>query len=188
MTSAETAPVVPAPEKGALRSQIAKWLWTLVFLAALFYPAYGFADNQFRTQLLCRCLVLALFALGVDLVWGYTGLLSLGQALYFGLGAYMMAYSLKLKQAAAAVNGVPGEVAPDFMAYTALSPTHPDYVPPPALQIIAPLANIWVALALAILLPTIVATIFGWIAFRRKIRGVYFSLITQALVLAVFLL
>src|SRR5207237_5305846 len=56
------------------------------------------------------------------------------------------------------------------------------------LKVIAPLGNIWVALALAILLPMIVAGLFGLVTFRLRIRGVYFALVTQALLLAVYIL
>jgi urea transport system permease protein len=82
----------------------------------------------------------------------------------------------------------PGLAAPNFMNYTNLPVTHPDYHPPAALPFIAPLANIWVALAAAILIPMLVAALFGLMTFRLRIRGVYFSLITQALLLAVYML
>ena len=92
-------------------------------------------------------LALALFALSVDLIWGYTGLLTLGQGLYFGMGAYAVGYSLKLQRAAQAA-GKPLVAAedmalPDFMEYCRL-PAVPGWI--------APLINIWLALALAVLL------------------------------------
>src|SRR5205085_12092053 len=64
----------------------------------------------------------------------------------------------------------------------------PDYHPPGALTYIAPLANTWVALAAAVVVPVVVATLFGLVTFRLRIRGVYFALITQALLLAVLTL
>ena len=128
-------------------------------------------------------MALALFALSVDLIWGYTGLLSLGQGLYFGLGAYAVGYSLKLQQAAHAAGkpllAGPDMAMPDFMEYCRL-PGVPAWI--------APLINIWLALGLAVLLPLAVATIFGLVTFRLRIKGVFFALITQALVLAVYTL
>src|SRR5437016_11349144 len=70
-----------------------------LFLLALFLPAYYFGDDRYWLPLFTRYMALAIFALSVDLIWGYTGLLSLGQGLYFGLGVYAVGYSLKLQQA-----------------------------------------------------------------------------------------
>ena len=152
-----------------------------LFIAALFLPALLFADDRYWLPLFSRYMALALFALSVDLVWGYTGLLSLGQGLYFGLGAYMMGYSLKLRSAAAAADrppvAGPDMAMPDFMAYCRL-PAVPDWI--------APLIDTRLALTLAIALPTVIAGLFGLVVFARRIKGVYFSLITQALVFAVF--
>ena len=169
---------VPAMPRG--RSLGAK-LATLLFLGALFLPAVLFEGDRYWVPLFTRFMALALFALSVDLVWGYTGLLSLGQGLYFGLGVYAVCYSLKLRRAAADM-GLPFEVQPDmalpdFMGYCRL-PAVPGWI--------APLINIWLALALAVIIPTVVAMLFGLVTFRRGIKGVYFSLITQALLLAVF--
>ncbi len=160
-----------------------------IFLMALFLPAIAFEGDRYWLPMITRYMCLALFALSVDLIWGYTGLLSLGQGLYFGLGVYAMGYSLKLRQAAisaatmsgAAPDFTPGpEMAlPDFMGYCRL-PHVPFWI--------APLINVWLALTLAVLLPTIVAALFGGITFWRRIKGVYFSLITQAVLLAVFTL
>src|SRR5437764_1368652 len=124
-------------------------------------------------------MALALFALSVDLVWGYTGLLSLGQGLYFGLGVYMVGYSLQL-QKAAQLAGKPLVAAPDmampsFMEVMGRLPAVPSWI--------APLININLAVIVAILLPTLIAGLFGLATFRRRIKGVYFSLITQALLL-----
>src|SRR5262245_48909098 len=71
-----------------------------LFLAALFVPGVVPSGDKYWLPLFTRYMALALFALSVDLVWGYTGLLSLGQGLYFGLGAYAVGYSLKLQSAA----------------------------------------------------------------------------------------
>jgi urea transport system permease protein len=152
-----------------------------LFIAALFVPALLFGDDRYWLPLFSRYMALALFAVSVDLVWGYTGLLSLGQGLYFGLGAYMMGYCLKLRSAAAAADqppvAGPDMAMPDFMAYCRL-PAVPDWI--------APLIDARLAIPLAILLPATVAGLFGLVVFSRRIKGVYFSLITQALLFAVF--
>jgi urea transport system permease protein len=159
-----------------------------VSLLLLFAPPFLFQDDAFRLALFAKYLALAILALGVDLIWGYTGMLSLGQGLYFSLGAYALAYSLELQQVAVDAGKPPGTVPPTFMSYTGLPVTHPDYRPPAGLTWIAPLANVWVALAVAVVAPTLVAILFGLVTFRLRVSGVYFSLITQALLLAVFTL
>src|SRR5690349_1531202 len=72
----------------------------LIFLPLLFLPGYILQEDKYWLPLFTRYMALAIFAVSVDLVWGYTGLLSLGQGLYFGLGAYAIGYSLKLQAAA----------------------------------------------------------------------------------------
>lgn len=188
----EVAPRTPAVriEPAAIGAPTGAWRrWTLVllFLAALFIPAFALEGDPYYLPLVTRYMCLALFALSVDLVWGYTGLLSLGQGLFFGMGVYAMGYSLKLRQAAlaaAALTGMPPDLTPgpqmaipDFMSYCRL-PQVPFWI--------QPLINVWLALALAVVLPTAIASLFGAVAFWRRIKGVYFSLITQALLLAVF--
>ncbi|HZU37287.1 MAG TPA: urea ABC transporter permease subunit UrtC [Gemmataceae bacterium] len=163
----------PAP----LLAKLPTVLGLLLFVAALAVPVLLFADDRYWLPIITRSLAIAIFALSVDLVWGYTGLLSLGQGLYFGLGAYMVAYALNLQKAAQERGGAPGTALTDFMIACRVEEV-------PAWM--APLANIWLAVALAILLPTIVATLFGYVAFRVRIKGVFFSLITQAMTLAVF--
>src|SRR5947208_8040780 len=156
---------------------------TLLFLLCLLAPPFYYDDDHYRTEQLAKIAALALFALSVDLIWGYTGLLSLGQGLYFGLGAYAVGYSLKLQHAANAAKkpliAAPDMAMPDVMEYCRL-PGVPAWI--------APLINIWLALGLAVLLPLAVATIFGLVTFRLRIKGVFFALITQALVLAVYTL
>src|SRR5262245_18973430 len=88
-------------------------LFVLTVLAALFLPAHYFAEDRYWLPLFSRYMALALFAVSVDLIWGYCGLLSLGQGLYFGLGVYVVGYSLKLQQAATAA-GLPHTWGPDM--------------------------------------------------------------------------
>ncbi len=182
-SSGRSGPIPMSPTgRASLRGEA--WLrrgGLALFVVALFLPGFLFADDRYWLPLFTRYMALGLFAVSVDLVWGYTGLLSLGQGLYFGLGAYMMGYSLKLRSAAAAADlppvAGPDMALPDFMAYCRL-PAVPGWI--------APLIDTRLALGLAIFLPILVAGLFGLIVFSRRIKGVYFSLITQALVFAVF--
>src|SRR5437763_11141922 len=130
--SSSLAPVGASPPRlptGVVKSSPAltllAWFTVALFLATLFLPGRLYADDRYWLELFTRYMALALFALSVDLIWGYTGLLSLGQGLYFGLGAYAAGYSLKL-QAAALEAGrtlVPGPhmALPSFMEYCGVS-------------------------------------------------------------------
>jgi urea transport system permease protein len=173
--------VMPQPPAGrSTARRVGFWLLTTLFLASLYTPAGLFADDRYWLPLFSRWLALAIFALSVDLVWGYTGLLSLGQGLYFGVGAYLMAYYLAFQKAAAEnIDGIPGKSMPDFMYRCGLNQV-PGWL--------SPLAELPVALLMILFLPTALAFFFGLVSFRFRIKGVYFSLITQALVLAVYLL
>src|SRR5579859_3462173 len=191
LTAPPAPPPVAAPPAAvpAARSSLPGELlpWALLLVGLALVPVF-LGDSDYRMAQFAKYLALAILALGIDLVWGYTGMLSLGQGLFFGIGAYCVAYCLEMQQVAAAAHAVPGTVAPGFMNYTNLPMTHPDYQPPWALKYIAPLASTWVALAAAVVLPTLAAALFGLVTFRLRIRGVYFALITQALLVAVYTL
>jgi urea transport system permease protein len=138
----------------------------LLFLAAAAAP---FVLAPYELNLLGRFLALSLTAMGLAILWGEGGVLSLGQGVFFGLGGYALAMHLKL----AALTG--GDVMPDFMVWTGLK----------ALPWWWGLfANPLVALVGVLLAPALVAAGFSWLMFRRRIDGVYFALITQALALA----
>jgi urea transport system permease protein len=192
MTESVSSPIAVAPPLPATKPEApanparwapVRWLTLFAFLAVLYVPVFVFDDDPYWLPLCARYMAVALFALSVDIIWGYTGLLSLGQGLYFGLGAYAIAYSLKLQKAAVDAGKpltITSDMAlPDFMMWCRV-PAVPGWI--------APLINIWVAIAAAIIVPTLVAALFGLVTFRRGIKGVYFSLITQAVVLAVFTL
>lgn len=176
-----SSPVKPLKEVApAYDSKLLGRVLIGLVLLALFSPPFLFGGDKYWMPLFNKYVAIAIFALSVDLIWGYTGLLSLGQGLFFGLGAYAIGYSLDLHQAAHVADAPPGAVVlTEFMRRCRL-PEVPFWV--------APLVNIWVALAVALLLPALVAALFGFITFRLRIKGVYFALITQALVLAVFTL
>jgi urea transport system permease protein len=181
-------PPLPAAYLAPPRSLAADLLpWLLLFGGLILVPVL-MGKSDYRMAQFAKYLALAILALGIDLIWGYTGMLTLGQGLFFGLGAYCVAYCLEMQKVAAVAGAEPGTVAPGFMNYTNLPITHPDYQPPWALGYIAPLATTWVALLAAVVVPVVVATLFGLMTFRLRIRGVYFALITQALLLAVYTL
>lgn len=124
--------------------------------------------TSYDLNLLARFLALSLTAMGLVLLWGEGGVLSLGQGVFFGIGGYAIAMHLKLVELAE------GEL-PDFMVWSGVSdlPWWWSIFHSPVVAVIAVLI---VAPALAAL--------FGWAIFRRRISGVYFALITQALALA----
>lgn len=124
--------------------------------------------GPYDLNLLGRFLALSLTAMGLVLLWGEGGILSLGQGVFFGLGGYAIAMHLKLAELGE------GEL-PDFMVWTGVEEL-PGWWLPFNSPVFAVLAVFVVAPALAALI--------GWAIFRRRIGGVYFALITQALALA----
>jgi urea transport system permease protein len=123
----------------------------------------------FRLQLLGRFLALAIAALGIDLIWGYTGLLSLGHGIFFALGGYALAMYLKLQLPA-------GEI-PDFFTLYGVNDL-------PWLW--KPFYSFPFTLFAVIIIPGIVAGLLGYLVFRNRIKGVYFSIITQAALIVFF--
>jgi urea transport system permease protein len=136
---------------------------------------YGWIDH-FTLNLWGKYLCYALLAISVDMLWGYTGLLSLGQALFFTLGGYMMGMHLML------MIGKMGQYKsdlPDFMVFLGLK-TLPAFW--------KPFYSFPFTALMIFLLPGLVALIFGYLAFRSRIKGVYFSILTQALTYAAALM
>ena len=129
-----------------------------------------FALNRFG-----KFLAFAILALGLDLIWGYTGILSLGHGVFFGLGAYAVGMHLMLT---IGTESVYGSTLPDFMVWNQVKELPYFW---------KPFYSFWFAIAAAILLPTLFAAIFGFLAFRSRIKGVYFAIITQALALSAWL-
>ena len=147
---------------------------TVLFLAALFLPGVLYSDDPYSLNLFTRYMAVALFALSIDLVWGYTGLLSLGQGVFYGLGGYAVGYSLILQGSEDR-----GLRMPDYMAQCRMEAI-PGWI--------ASLHDTWTGVLVALTLPTLVALFLGAVMFRRKIKGVYFSLFTQAVLMAFFTL
>ncbi|MDV2994053.1 MAG: hypothetical protein N4J56_003707 [Chroococcidiopsis sp. SAG 2025] len=125
--------------------------------------------SPFRLNLLGRFLSLAIVALGIDLIWGYTGLLSLGHGIFFGLGGYAIGMHLKLQ--------VPQGELPDFMGLYGVTELPWFWHPFQAF----PFAS-----AAVVLIPGILAALLGYLVFRNRIRGVYFSILTQAATIVFF--
>lgn len=150
----------------------------LVFLVLLpclnaFVPAGSplhFSDYQMGVW--GKYLTFATLAISIDLLWGFTGLLSLGQALFFALGGYAFGMHLKLL-----IGG--RETIPDFMGFLG-------YTKIPLYW--EPFHSFWFALLMVPVVPGTLALIFGALAFRSRIRGVYFSILTQALTYAAALI
>lgn len=132
--------------------------------------------SNFTITLYGKYLCYAMLAISVDLLWGYTGLLSLGQALFFTLGGYMMGmYLMRM----IGDLGQYHQPIPDFLVFLGWSRL-------PAFW--KPFGSFPFAMLMAGLLPGTLAGLFGYLAFRSRIRGVYFSILTQALTYAACLL
>ena len=143
---------------------ILRWLpFALLLTALLLAPQY---ISDFRLSQLGKFLTYAIIAVGLDLIWGYAGMLSLGQGLFFGLGAYGFAMYLKLQSS--------GGKLPDFMFWSGL-----EHLP----WFWVPFQNPIFAVIAALVIPALVAGILGYFIFRSRVQGVYFSIITQALTL-----
>jgi urea transport system permease protein len=134
----------------------------LVVLLPLLLPA-------FRLRLLGRFLALAIAAVGVDLIWGYTGLLSLGHGIFFALGGYALAMFLNLQ--------LPAGQLPEFFTLYGVK----------SLPLIwQPFHSLPVTIILLVLIPGLVAGLLGYLIFRNRIKGVYFSILTQAALLVFY--
>ena len=139
--------------------------------------------TTFTLSLLGKYLCYAVLALSVDLLWGYTGLLSLGQCLFFSLGGYALGMYLMLK---IGTRGQYHTNLPDFMVFLEFPKRFPTTGGLPPHWI--PFQHFWFAAAAIIWVPAVVAAIFGFLAFRSRIKGVYFSILTQALTYAACLM
>jgi urea transport system permease protein len=153
----------------SLLKGLTTWLLPVAISAILFLAPVFLSD--FRIGLLGKFLTFAILATSLNLIWGYAGMLSLGHAVFFGLGGYAMAMFLKLE----AVGGK----LPDFMFWSGLTQL-PFFW--------APFQYAWFALSMIFILPAAVAGGLGYLVFRSRITGVYFALITQALALIVSIL
>ena len=178
-------PPLSLPARPALLSAQGWGVWGLTLvLTCLVVPVLnlGVASesvwhvSDYAVALVGKIMCFALCALAMDLIWGYTGILSLGHGLFFSLGGYVMGMYL-MRQIGRAGNYKSD--LPDFMVFL-------DWK---ALPWHWALSDSFVAtLVLIVLVPGLLAAVFGYFAFRSRIKGVYFSIITQALTYAAMLL
>jgi urea transport system permease protein len=132
--------------------------------------------SEFRLNLLAKYLCFAFPAIGIVLIWGYGGILSLGQGIFFGLGSYMMAMYLKLESttsdsSAQALSEFFGSKLPDFMVWNSV-----DALP----WWWEPFHSFWFTLPALLILPALLAFVLAYLNFRKRVGGVYFSIITLA--------
>ena len=130
----------------------------------------------YTMTLVGKYMTYALLAVAVDLVWGYCGILSLGHAAFFALGGYAMGMYLMRQIGSRGVYGNP--VLPDFMVFL-------NWTELPWFW--RGFDMFWFALIMVALVPGLLALVFGWLAFRSRVTGVYLSIITQALTYALML-
>ena len=149
----------------------------IVPIANLLVPAgSAFHLSEYAVQLVAKIMCYAMCALAMDLIWGYTGILSLGHGVFFALGGYAMGMYLMRQIGSDGQYRMP---MPDFMVFLNWKefPWH------------WALSDSFVAqMLLVVLAPGLLAFVFGFFAFRSRIKGVYFSIITQAMTYAMMLL
>ena len=132
--------------------------------------------STYTVTILGKYLTYALLAIAVDLVWGYLGILSLGHGAFFALGGYAMGMYLMRQIGDRGVYGNP--ILPDFMVFL-------DWSELPWFW--HGFDQFWFAMIMVVLIPGLLAFVFGWLAFRSRVTGVYLSIMTQALVYALML-
>lgn len=153
------------------RHGLTSWL----ILAAILLIVFPALLDNFRLNLVGKYLTYAFVAIGLVMLWGYGGVLSLGQGVFFGLGGYCMAMYLKLEASdpeSTKIQSTPG--IPDFMDWNQLTALPSWWVP---------FEHLSFALAAVVLVPAILAFIIGYAMFKRRVGGVYFAIITQAVCL-----
>ena len=157
-----------------------------IFIAAIMLAPLVL--EPFWLNRIAKYLVFGMLGIAVALSWGYAGVLNLGQGLFFGAGAYLLAMSLKLASQTSLQQGSDKPV-PDFMLWNAEPGSKTDLCCINKASFLwIPFQNQWFGVAVGILLPVCVAAVIGIIMFRKRIAGVFISIITLALVLLVRLL
>ncbi len=165
-------------------SSTTRWVVGVLFVVTLLASAANllvspdsvFYVSTYTITLLGKYLCYAILALAVDVVWGYCGVLSLGHAAFFALGGYGMGMYLMRQIGDRGVYGNPE--LPDFMVFL-----NWDSLP----WYWFGMDQFWFAMLMALLVPGVLAYVFGWLAFRSRVTGVYLSIMTQALTYALML-
>ncbi|MCM0044600.1 MAG: urea ABC transporter permease subunit UrtC [Burkholderiaceae bacterium] len=145
----------------------------LLVLCALLFVIFPLVLNDFRLNMVGKYLSYAFVAVGLVLCWGYGGILSLGQGVFFGLGGYCMAAFLKLEASdpeSTKIQSTPG--IPDFMDWNQLTEL-------PAIWL--PFQSFPLTVLLVLAVPMLLAFIVGIAMFKRRVGDVYFSIVTQAI-------
>ena len=148
---------------------------SVLLLAALLLVVFPLSFDLFRLNLVGKYLSYAFVALGLVMLWGYGGVLSLGQGVFFGLGGYGMAMFLKLEASdvvTTKIQSTPG--IPDFMDWNQLTALPMWW---------EPFRHLPLTLLAILVVPTLLAFIIGFAMFKRRVGGVYFAIITQAVAL-----
>lgn len=135
-----------------------------------------FYVSTYTITLLGKYLCYAMLALAVDVIWGYCGILSLGHGAFFALGGYAMGMYLMRQIGDRGVYGNPD--LPDFMVFLNWSEMPWFW---------HGMDQFWIAMLMVLLVPGLLAFVFGWLAFRSRVTGVYLSIMTQALTYALLL-
>jgi urea transport system permease protein len=185
MTSSPSMPTATLPTKGPLltRAGWSSFIIALIIVCAvapvlnLWVPETSmFHMSTYAVALLGKIMCYAICALAMDLIWGYTGILSLGHGVFFALGGYAMGMYL-MRQIGR--DGNYKSDLPDFMVFLNWKelPWHWTFSD-----------SFLATLVLIVVVPGVVAFVFGYFAFRSRIKGVYFSIITQAMTFAAMLL
>ena len=139
---------------------------SVVFVVLLLAVVFPLVLDPFRLNLIGKYLAFGFVAVGIVLTWGYGGILSLGQGVFFGLGGYMMAMFLKLEASAPNL--------PDFMVWSSVERL------PGWWQ---PFHSLWWTVLGILVIPSASAYLFSYAIFRRRVSGVYFAIVTLALAL-----
>src|SRR5678816_4358691 len=132
--------------------------------------------SAYALTLVGKYMCYAMLAMAVDLIWGYCGILSLGHAAFFSLGGYAMGMYLMRQIGPRGVYGDP--ILPDFMVFLNWKALPWFWYG---------FNRFWFAMLMMLFVPALLALVFGWFAFRSRVTGVYFSIITQALSYALML-
>ncbi len=169
---AHVDPVTPQAVTGGGFKQFARGQIGLIISAIVLLLIAPALLTEFRIDLLAKYACFAMIAIGVDLAWGYGGMLVLGQGVFFGLGGYMMGMYMKIAEA-------PAGGLPDFMTWSGV-----EKLP----LIWEPLKYAWIAVPAVIVIPMLFAFLLGSLIFRRRVRGPYFAILSQALAAAFVIL
>lgn len=157
--------------KELVKSQGSNLVFALIVIVLALMPllfSMGLMNSS-TVLFLGKCIAFAIVAMGLDMIWGYTGILSLGHGLYFALGGYAMAMYLKLQSTGGKIT--------DFMHTGGLEEL-------PAMW--KPFLNLPLSILMIFLVPAVVSGVIGYFIFKSRVKGVYFSIISQALTWAAY--